>query len=236
MADARDSKSRAREGVRVQLPPPAPIDEGPTPGLTVTDVQGSMRNEILALLDQGLSYSAIRERTGAAKATISYHARQRREGKASSFGAGRRYDWAVVQRYHDEGHSAAECRRHFGFNTKTWADAVRAGRITKRDHLIPLGELLVVGRGTNRGHLKARLIKAGLLKHECAECGITAWRGKPLTLHLDHINGRNDDDRIENLRLLCPNCHSLTETYCGGNVGRAPAARRITRRQVMLVQ
>jgi len=50
----------------------------------------------------------------------------------------------------------------------------------------------------------------------CAICGITDWLGQSLSLHLDHINGINNDNRLENLRLLCPNCHSQTDTYCRG--------------------
>lgn len=70
---------------------------------------------------------------------------------------------------------------------------------------------------TNTSRLKERLVKEGRLKYECAKCGITNWIGKPLSLHLDHINGKNNDHRIENLRFLCPNCHSQTETYAGKN-------------------
>jgi hypothetical protein len=51
-------------------------------------------------------------------------------------------------------------------------------------------------------------------KYECSECEISEWRGRTLKLHLDHKNGVNNDNRLENLRLLCPNCHSQTETYC----------------------
>src|SRR5437763_16057938 len=61
-----------------------------------------------------------------------------------------------------------------------------------------------------------RLLRMGV-RHECSQCGITHWQGMPLVLHLDHINGINNDNRIENLRLLCPNCHSQTDTY-----GRRP--------------
>ncbi len=66
--------------------------------------------------------------------------------------------------------------------------------------------------------LKKRLLKEGLLEYKCAICGNTGeWLGQPLTLQLDHINGDHFDHRLENLRLLCPNCHSQTETFSGKN-------------------
>ena len=67
---------------------------------------------------------------------------------------------------------------------------------------------------TNTTRLKERLLKEGLLVYECAICHNQGeWRGQPLSLQLDHINGNHSDNRIENLRLLCPNCHTQTETY-----------------------
>lgn len=58
------------------------------------------------------------------------------------------------------------------------------------------------------------------LEYKCAFCGNTGeWLGQKLTLQLDHINGKNNDYRIENLRFLCPNCHSITPTYAGKNKG-----------------
>ena len=67
---------------------------------------------------------------------------------------------------------------------------------------------------TNMARLKKRVLREGLLGYVCSMCGIKEWNGKPLVLQLDHINGDNRDNRIENLRLLCPNCHSQTETFC----------------------
>lgn len=68
---------------------------------------------------------------------------------------------------------------------------------------------------TSRSHLKKRLIKRGW-KYLCAECGLSdSWNGRPIVLHLDHINGVHNDNRLDNLRFLCPNCHSQTETYSG---------------------
>ena len=49
----------------------------------------------------------------------------------------------------------------------------------------------------------------------CEECGLTEWLGNPIPLEIHHINGKNTDNRLENLRLLCPNCHALTNNYRG---------------------
>ena len=69
----------------------------------------------------------------------------------------------------------------------------------------------------NISSLKQRLIKEGLLEYRCAICGIDKWLDKPISLQLDHINGKNNDHRLSNLRFLCPNCHSQTDTYAGKN-------------------
>jgi len=72
----------------------------------------------------------------------------------------------------------------------------------------------------NISSLKKRLINENILEYKCNECGLTEWRGAPISLHLDHTNGKNNDHRLENLQFLCPNCHAQTETYASKNKGK----------------
>lgn len=83
---------------------------------------------------------------------------------------------------------------------------------------IPLSEILVRNSTyTCTSSLKRRMIREGLLAYVCALCDISEWQGKTLSLQLDHINGVNNDHRRENIRLLCPNCHSQTPTWGSKN-------------------
>ena len=65
--------------------------------------------------------------------------------------------------------------------------------------------------------LKDRLVANGVKEYKCEICGISEWQNKQISLHLHHINGIHNDNRLENLQLLCPNCHSQTENYCDKN-------------------
>lgn len=78
-------------------------------------------------------------------------------------------------------------------------------------------EILKENSSYSRRSLKRRLIEESYLKYECSICKIFKWNESDLVLQLDHINGINNDNRLENLRLLCPNCHSQTDTYSGKN-------------------
>lgn len=76
-------------------------------------------------------------------------------------------------------------------------------------------------------NIKRKLFKSGLKTNRCEECSITDWCGKPIMCQLDHINGDRFDHRLENLRILCPNCHSQTSTFAGRNSScRSPTGRR----------
>lgn len=88
---------------------------------------------------------------------------------------------------------------------------------------IPLEEILIEkSRYTSSNHLRQRLIKEGLKKEQCEKCGLNEWLGEKLSLELDHINGEHQDNRIENLKILCPNCHSLTPTWKGRKNKKIP--------------
>jgi DNA-binding CsgD family transcriptional regulator len=173
------------------------------------------REEVRRLLRAGHSRAAVARELAVSKGTVTYHARW--IGLQIDARAARRYDWTVIQRYYDAGHSVDRCRAKFGFSKASWTGAVRRGDVVARAKALPIDELLAASQ--SRANLKRRLIKEGVLPARCASCGITGWRGRPLALQLHHINGDRHDNRLENLALLCPNCHSQTNTWAGRNGG-----------------
>jgi len=171
------------------------------------------------LLASGRSYSDVGRELDMTKSTVAYHAR--RLGIPARDDFARRYDWAEIQRAYDSGLTMRECSARFGFSSATWSAAVQRGAVKPRPKAMPIELLLVEGRQqTNRSHLKRRLLDAGLKENRCEECRLTEWMGRPLSMALHHRNGVGKDNRLENIRLLCPNCHSQTENFAGRGVRR----------------
>lgn len=186
---------------------------------------GETRKKVAELFAAGLRPAQIAERLDVSRSTVSYHARKL--GIEPDQGARRRYDWHEIRTAYESGLSARECMKRFGFCYASWRDAVKRGVIVARPTAIPIEELLVVGRkATSRTHLKTRLIKEGLKENRCEICGIAEWRGKPLAMQLHHVNGDGSDNRLENLQLLCGNCHSQTDNWGGRGVRRKGGSGR----------
>lgn len=107
------------------------------------------------------------------------------------------------------------------FTGQGWCSGDKHKEFTKKVNTYSLEEILVEeSTYQNTCHLKKRLIQEGLLKEECYECGLgPEWNAKSLSLQLDHIDGDRCNNLLDNLRILCPNCHSQTETYCAKKAG-----------------
>lgn len=94
-------------------------------------------------------------------------------------------------------------------------------RISVRKPTLSLEEILVENSTyTNTDRIRKRLIASGMKDSRCESCGASEWMEHKLPLELDHINGIKTDNRISNLKVLCPNCHSITPTWKGRNARR----------------
>jgi len=132
------------------------------------------------------------------------------------------FDWGAVQEFYNRGHTYTECRTQFWFSPGAWSKAVVCGVLVTRSKRFTLERLLAESK--SRWSIKRRLLEAGLLHNRCDECGISTWRGLPLSIQLHHRNGLRNDHRIENLTMLCPNCHSQTPTFAARNKEKRGAA------------
>lgn len=105
----------------------------------------------------------------------------------------------------------------WGIDTDHFDPSVARRRANSRRR-VPLREVLTTHSTYDRGKLKRRLYETGLKERACELCGQgEMWFGKPMSLILDHVNGQANDNRLENLRIVCPNCAATLETHCGRN-------------------
>jgi hypothetical protein len=148
---------------------------------------------------RNLSYTEDEARTAIA-ASMSWAESLRRLGLCSTGGA-----WRVLKKY-------AEI---WGIPTDHFDP--RAGLIANlKRKQSPLSEVLIVGSSHARKDVKRRLLAEGLKEPVCEICGQgEMWRGRPMSMILDHINGVRNDHRLENLRMVCPNCAATLDTHCG---------------------
>jgi len=181
------------------------------------------RDQVEDLVARGWTQARICRELQLLKSTVAYHLR--RLGVRANPRFARRCDWAQVQEAIDkEDLSMKACMARFGFCAETWRNAVKRGDVVPRAHLIPIEGLLVAGRtATGRSHLKRRLLAEGLKQNRCERCGVTDWLGRLLSLEIHHKNGDPNDNRLPNLSILCPNCHSQTDTWGGRNGHRRPS-------------
>lgn len=137
--------------------------------------------------------------------------------------------------------STAEVLKNLGYSVKgnSWAYKIVAERMNKLNitfgkklklnpngklSKLPLEKILTEDSEYNRTKLKDRLVQEGLKEYKCECCGISEWMGKPISLQLHHLNGIHNDNRLSNLQILCPNCHSQTDNF--GTKGRGLVIKR----------
>lgn len=176
---------------------------------------------------EGMSVKAVMRKYTCSASTVSYH--RRMVGLMGSPKAKIRYDWVAI-RNAIEGRDLcmSEVRAEFGMTGWSVRKAIKRGDLPelRNGHLEPvtIGSVATKNSTYGRGSIKRRLLASGQLRNHCynPDCPLheedaPMWAGKPLVLHLDHINGVANDHRIENLQMLCANCHGQTHNFAGRN-------------------
>lgn len=175
-----------------------------------------VKDQIIKRLQEGKSINAICDELGCSKGTVSYHRKQLGIGEE----AHRRYNWVEIAAYQEAGHKFNECKTKFGFSASAWCEAVEKGLVAGRV-AAPTDFLQKWSRRRNAGRVRQEVLARGLLEYRCygenCPCSGPEWLGKPLILQLDHIDGDGTNNDPKNLRFLCPNCHSQTETWAFRN-------------------
>jgi len=177
------------------------------------------KDEIIRLLNEGKSVSEIVSLIKCSKGTVSYYRKEIGliyENPRKPIDS---FHWNVIQQNYDEGClSVSQICKKYNISRNNLLEAKEKGLF----NIIPQSyndyEVFVENSDYSRHSLKKRIIKQNLMEYKCQCCGLgDKWNNEIISLQLDHINGINNDNRIENLRFLCPNCHSQQDTYAAKN-------------------
>jgi len=196
---------------------------------------------VLKLREKGLNYCEISRQTGVNRSTVMDWCKGKTsKDKIKSKHSTAKVDNELFSQYVAESFSVAEVLKKCdivprGGNYRIFYNRIKSlcldtSHFTGQGHLKnktniyapekSIEESFVKDGTLHSTNLKRKILKYGLIPYICDECFLTEWRGIKLSLHLDHIDGDNSNNELSNLRFLCPNCHSLTETYCGKNKGK----------------
>jgi hypothetical protein len=186
------------------------------------------RERVTQLRARGKTYVEIANELGLTKSTVAYHAR--RLGIPADERFARRYDWRLVQTAVDAGASMRQCMKRFGFSRDAWGKAVKPGDIVPNDWVTPLESLLVAGRQRSRGHIKARLLRAGLKENRCERCGLGEWQGSHSTCSFITSTGMAwtiGSRTSSSCARIVTRRRRLTAGGTGTGAGVRPATRRL---------
>lgn len=182
--------------------------------------------DIRADLLAGMSVKSIVKKYGCSSSTVSYH-----RGKVDlpKYPTPRKFNWKEIdEAIKERGLTWTDVEREFGPVYRSIQKAIIRGDTREPNNgqlqPTPLDQVAVENSSYNRGHLKRHLLASGQLRNHCynPKCPLhgqddPVWAGAPLVLHLDHINGVANDHRLENLQMLCANCHGQTHSFAGRN-------------------
>ncbi len=197
-------------------------------------------DEVLTLRNNGLNYCEISRRTGVNRRTVMDWCKGKTDKhKLKNKHVKNKYkvdDVDFIQ-FVEESFSIAEVLKKCGLEAKGGNYRIFRKRVDelklKTDHFTGQGylkgknnphvpelsieESFIINGKLSSTNLGRKIKKYKLKEYVCECCKLFEWLGKPISLHLDHIDGDNTNNLLSNLRWLCPNCHSQTETYCGKN-------------------